>query len=323
MIKSKEGYEWTSQLHYSNIGDKPPSYCGIYTDKECGHGTGRCVVNAIQNYTEVIATVGGRIRSALGKIRNEGDNSTRWEDLSPEAKEKLVKIVNVSRDEVEAMKFFVHFVGDIHQPLHLSERDEGGNKAKAKFDGKIRNLHEIWDTRILAKRYKTSYHEDFATYLDFLLHQPSPPTIISKLPARKFTASRLTSVSTSELPTSRIHRRNIQVSVEVEQTIFKLLRDIASKRPVDWANQINQLNCLLVWKYHQEYNNFAVTHVQSFADSDVDLGGQYYLDSVPVIEWLLKVGGERLAGMLNTALSVDEGAVELASKKRFREEEEE
>ena len=37
----------------------------------------------------------------------------------------------------EALKFLIHFVGDLHQPLHLTGRDKGGNGAKVRFDGRI------------------------------------------------------------------------------------------------------------------------------------------------------------------------------------------
>ena len=52
------------------------------------------------------------------------------------------------RDRLMALAFLVHFVGDLHQPLHGSEHDgdQGGNKVKASY-GFIpgTNLHSIWD----------------------------------------------------------------------------------------------------------------------------------------------------------------------------------
>ena len=50
------------------------------------------------------------------------------------------------------LRFFIHFVGDIHQPLHAtnyySKRfkhgDQGGNLYKIKY-GKINKLHTVWD----------------------------------------------------------------------------------------------------------------------------------------------------------------------------------
>jgi hypothetical protein len=49
----------------------------------------------------------------------------------------------------DALKFFVHFLGDIHQPLHLSGRDKGGNNARAKWGRARTNLHRIWDGQII------------------------------------------------------------------------------------------------------------------------------------------------------------------------------
>jgi hypothetical protein len=53
----------------------------------------------------------------------------------------------------EALKFVVHFVGDIHQPLHAGARDDkGGNTYQVQFDGKGSNLHRVWDSGLLSTR---------------------------------------------------------------------------------------------------------------------------------------------------------------------------
>ncbi|MES2305522.1 MAG: S1/P1 nuclease [Gemmatimonadota bacterium] len=56
-----------------------------------------------------------------------------------------------SKDErAEALRFVVHFVGDMHQPLHSGERaDKGGNDVKLTFEGRATNLHSVWDSGIL------------------------------------------------------------------------------------------------------------------------------------------------------------------------------
>lgn len=36
----------------------------------------------------------------------------------------------------EALKFLIHYVGDMHMPLHLTNRDRGGNSDKVLFDGR-------------------------------------------------------------------------------------------------------------------------------------------------------------------------------------------
>ncbi len=69
---------------------------------------------------------------------------------------------------LEAMAFLIHFVGDLHQPLHAGDRsDRGGNDVKARYGVMSpSNLHAIWDGRLaereisdgpnLVRRYGTA-----------------------------------------------------------------------------------------------------------------------------------------------------------------------
>jgi hypothetical protein len=77
------------------------------------------------------------------------------------ALKKYVNILKTSTDDNEraqALRFIIHFVGDIHQPLHCATRvtqnakegDRGGNLFKVKLpgkDGKFQSvkLHSYWD----------------------------------------------------------------------------------------------------------------------------------------------------------------------------------
>jgi hypothetical protein len=57
-------------------------------------------------------------------------------------------------DRAVALRYIIHFVGDIHQPLHDSDNDDrGGNCTAMKFFGEERpaNLHAIWDYKLLAR----------------------------------------------------------------------------------------------------------------------------------------------------------------------------
>lgn len=55
--------------------------------------------------------------------------------------------------KVMALMFVVHFVGDIHQPLHNSYRlDKGGNDFPVVVGGRDYNLHSVWDSYLLASR---------------------------------------------------------------------------------------------------------------------------------------------------------------------------
>jgi hypothetical protein len=48
------------------------------------------------------------------------------------------------------LKFIVHLVGDLHQPMHVSRaEDQGGNKIQVFYDGKGTNLHSLWDSRLI------------------------------------------------------------------------------------------------------------------------------------------------------------------------------
>jgi hypothetical protein len=65
----------------------------------------------------------------------------------------------------EALKFVVHFVGDLHQPLHDEDNhDKGGNQRIVVFFGRTENLHEVWDSGILD--HDNSNPEKLATELE-------------------------------------------------------------------------------------------------------------------------------------------------------------
>jgi S1/P1 Nuclease len=54
-------------------------------------------------------------------------------------------------ERVVALKFLLHFVGDVHQPLHSSDdHDRGGNDKRVSAAGlKAGNLHHFWDTEFV------------------------------------------------------------------------------------------------------------------------------------------------------------------------------
>jgi len=49
-----------------------------------------------------------------------------------------------------ALRFIIHLVGDLHQPLHAGKCcDKGGNDVKVKWFGKDSNLHSVWDSSLV------------------------------------------------------------------------------------------------------------------------------------------------------------------------------
>jgi len=54
------------------------------------------------------------------------------------------------KDRQLALRFVVHLVGDLHQPLHTGNgTDRGGNDVKVTFDGRPTNLHSVWDSGLV------------------------------------------------------------------------------------------------------------------------------------------------------------------------------
>jgi hypothetical protein len=63
------------------------------------------------------------------------------------------------------LKLLIHFVGDVHQPLHVSPvGTSGGNDVKVQWFGQSSNLHRIWDSELIEQQ-QLSYTE-YATYLN-------------------------------------------------------------------------------------------------------------------------------------------------------------
>lgn len=110
----------TRRLHYVNFHSVACVYQPL---RDCRRG--QCAVAAIEKYSAVLA-----------------DRS------SPPAR------------RVEALAFVVHFVGDVHQPLHTDYRhDAGGNAFQVRWRGHGTNLHKVWDSLMLdsARRSAARY----------------------------------------------------------------------------------------------------------------------------------------------------------------------
>ena len=83
-------------------------------ERDCRDGA--CVIEAIRSYENVLR-------------------------YSPDPKQRLI-----------ALKFLVHFVTDVHQPLHVGyKHDRGGNDVSVRFFNQKTNLHRVWDTLMLRR----------------------------------------------------------------------------------------------------------------------------------------------------------------------------
>ena len=74
----------------------------------------------------------------------------------------VAELRNPSSKEQEFLSLIltVHFLGDIHQPMHLGRAtDRGGNRHNIKFFNSGTNLHSVWDSRLVETAHKWSYTE--------------------------------------------------------------------------------------------------------------------------------------------------------------------
>jgi hypothetical protein len=63
------------------------------------------------------------------------------------------------QEQQERIKMLVHLIGDIHQPLHVGDRDDhGGNDVKITWFRTESNLHRVWDSDMIDDT-KLSYTE--------------------------------------------------------------------------------------------------------------------------------------------------------------------
>jgi len=114
---------WSAPMHYYDLPKSAKTFTMDYCPKVC-------VVKAVQNYTKI--------------VDSGGDTKSKC-DWTGKTKEPC------------ALEFLVHFVGDMHQPLHVGYEDDlGGNNVPVTFFDKKGNLHSLWDSLML-ERWDSSY----------------------------------------------------------------------------------------------------------------------------------------------------------------------
>jgi len=63
------------------------------------------------------------------------------------------------KDRVFHLKLLIHFIGDLHQPMHASRaEDKGGNDIQVQWFGEGSNLHRVWDKNLI-ESYGMTYSE--------------------------------------------------------------------------------------------------------------------------------------------------------------------
>ncbi|XP_026410677.1 endonuclease 4-like isoform X1 [Papaver somniferum] len=129
-------YRWSGPLHYV---DTPDFRCNYEYCRDCHDSGGhkdRCVTGGIYNYTMQLQTYEGSLSD--------------WK-------------YNLT----EALMFLSHFIGDVHQPLHVGFLgDLGGNTIPIRWFRRKTNLHHIWDNMIIETAESFFYNSDFALMIE-------------------------------------------------------------------------------------------------------------------------------------------------------------
>ncbi|PCH44834.1 phospholipase C/P1 nuclease [Wolfiporia cocos MD-104 SS10] len=116
-VRRTPGYGNTAPLHYVGALDDSPSSSCVFPGSRGWAG---------RRDNNVLAAVTNKTRALFGALGSDAEEAA------------------------EALKFLVHFVGDMHMPLHLTGKERGGNGARVTFDGRVTNLHTVWDSLLIA-----------------------------------------------------------------------------------------------------------------------------------------------------------------------------
>ncbi|PKA63533.1 Endonuclease 2 [Apostasia shenzhenica] len=131
-------FPWSSELHYVNVPDDSCTYNYSRDCKDESGVQGRCVSGAIFNYTSQLLT-----------YRNSS--------------------FDIKYNLTQALLFLSHFVGDVHQPLHVGHTtDKGGNTIDVHWYTKKTVLHHVWDGGIIETVEEDFYDSNVDDYTDAL-----------------------------------------------------------------------------------------------------------------------------------------------------------
>ena len=86
----------------------------------------------------------------------------------PEVFRKLKDNATLKEDRLQALRFLVHMVGDIHQPLHAADDGDLGGNLKFVLipeSDQGRRLHGVWDTDIVKRWLRGTSEFDYAKEL--------------------------------------------------------------------------------------------------------------------------------------------------------------
>ncbi|RMZ81006.1 hypothetical protein DV738_g2497, partial [Chaetothyriales sp. CBS 135597] len=235
-------FAYSRPWHYIDAADDPPRSCGINLTRDCG-GSDGCIISALANHT--------------ARILNP--SLPRWA-------------------RGQSLRFVLHFVGDVHQPLHTEALARGGNEIAVRFDAAAAratantNLHSVWDTLVAHKwrrrdewfdKTRPVESEEEAAFLWALELLHSDP-------------------------------EGVDLSAEC---VFD-----GNNADADDNGNDDLIECVLQWA--QEANQYVCDYVlkggvEAVSGGDVDLGQEYYQGAKDIVDIQIRRAGRRLAKWLD------------------------
>jgi S1/P1 Nuclease len=158
------GHETVAAIAYRNVTPQTRARIDALLKRSALLDTPTCPARTIEQasvWADCVKTLGPRFSYAYSWHYQNVDICKPF-DLKPPCRDgncvsaqierdvKLLKDRSVPlRERVQALAFLIHFVGDLHQPLHAGDHsDLGGNQVKTNygiFTSARLNLHSVWD----------------------------------------------------------------------------------------------------------------------------------------------------------------------------------
>lgn len=237
---------WSEPLHFTNY---PGESCSFNWDRDCQKDW--CNAGAIVNFTKQLA------------------------DTSLSLSTRFI-----------ALKFVIHMMGDVHQPLHVASGDDrGGNTielagnqfAPTPAPLRSQNLHAEWDSDLLVEDIEETKAYAARAGKPFPVHYHNWQILAAELEKRMASGGEWSgNVTEWQAPLSAA---NVDSSIRAGLALV--------------ANGTAKNGCVYAYSWANG------TRIQA---GEI-LPRSYYLRAKPIIEEQLAKGGARLAQLLNVALA--------------------
>ena len=265
-------YQW----HWIDSHDHPSESCALDYDQDCSKGG--CVVSAIANQTRIL-------RECVARVHRSGDvlQSSEAGNLTCS----------------QALMWVAHFLGDVHQPLHTSGRNVGGNTYKVIFGGVSTQLHAVsaLDHLFVSFFYSTSSCS------------PYPPPLI--MHTTNLTSHQVWDGFIPYFSANVSHPfSNQHIDPFFTTLVTRIQQGAFFEAPSLWlacSDPTTPDVCALSWA--RESNRWTCDYVWSRVHNDTDLGTDgYATGAVPIVELQISKAAYRLGTWLNRLVA--EGAAQ-------------